>query len=132
MFVCWSSQSPGSIPRHTGTAGANPATGILIASVASAPYTSSLAQALSTDVLERFERYARIDTQSRRDRDQSPSTPGQLELGSLLAGELRDAGLDDAEIDDNGYVTATLQSNNGQAPVIGLIAHLDTSPDPPG
>jgi len=97
-----------------------------------ASYTSELAQALAPDVLERFERYARIDTQSRRDRDQSPSTPGQLELGSLLAGELRDAGLDDAEIDDNGYVTATLQSNNGQAPVIGLIAHLDTSPDAPG
>ena len=97
-----------------------------------APYTSELAQALAPHALERFQRYVRIDTQSRRDRDRSPSTPGQLELGSMLVGELRDAGLDDAEVDENGYVTATLESNNGQAPIIGLIAHLDTSPDAPG
>jgi tripeptide aminopeptidase len=50
----------------------------------------------------------------------------------LLVGELRDAGLDDAKLDDNGYVTASLASNNGSAPVIGLIAHLDTSPEAPG
>lgn len=97
-----------------------------------APYTSELAEALASDVLDRFQRYVRIDTQSRRDREHSPSTPGQLELGRLLVGELRDAGLDDAELDDNGYVTASLQSNNGGAPVIGLIAHLDTSPDVSG
>jgi tripeptide aminopeptidase len=95
-------------------------------------YTSELAEALAADVLERFQRYVRIDTQSRRDRDRSPSTPGQLELARLLVGELRDAGLDDAALDDNGYVTATLATNNGDAPVIGLIAHLDTSPEAPG
>jgi tripeptide aminopeptidase len=98
----------------------------------SAGYTSELAQTLASDVLERFQRYVRIDTQSRRDRAQSPSTPGQLELGRLLVDELRDAGLGDAERDDNGYVTASLASNNGSGPVIGLIAHLDTSPEAPG
>jgi tripeptide aminopeptidase len=97
-----------------------------------APYTSELAQALAPDLLERFQRYVRIGTQSRRDRDRSPSTPGQLELGRLLVDELRDAGLSTAELDDNGYVTAVLESSNGEGPAIGLIAHMDTSPDAPG
>src|SRR6516225_4910198 len=97
-----------------------------------AHYTSELSASLAADVLERFQRYVRIDTQSKRDREGSPSTPGQLELARLLVGELRDAGLDDAALDENGYVTATLGSGDGYAPVIGLIAHLDTSPDAPG
>ena len=97
-----------------------------------AHYTSELSASLAADVLERFQRYVRIDTQSKRDREGSPSTPGQLELARLLVGELRDAGLDDAALDENGYVTATLGSGDGDAPVIGLIAHLDTSPDVPG
>jgi tripeptide aminopeptidase len=97
-----------------------------------APYTSELAEALAPAVLDRFQRYVRIGTQSRRDREQSPSTPGQLELGRLLVDELRDAGLGDADLNDDGYVTATLESNTGGAPTIGLIAHMDTSPDAPG
>jgi tripeptide aminopeptidase len=100
--------------------------------VTPAPYTSALAEELAPDVLSRFERYVRIDTQSRRDRERSPSTSGQLELGRLLVDELRRAGLDDAELDDNGYVIATLPGSV-ETPaaelVIGLIAHLDTSPD---
>ncbi len=76
-----------------------------------APYTSPLAEALAGDLLERFLRYVRIDTQSKRDRTASPSTPGQLELGRLLVGELRSAGLTDAALDDNGYVTATLPAS---------------------
>ena len=100
-----------------------------------APYTSALAEELAPAVLARFERYVRIDTQSRRDRDSSPSTPGQLELGRLLVAELRQAGLEGAELDHNGYVTATLAGNaDGESAglAIGLIAHLDTSPDAPG
>ncbi len=97
--------------------------------VSSAPYTSELAQQLAPDVLARLERYARVDTQARRERRRSPSTPGQLELGRLLVAELREAGLPDAELDVNGYVFATLE---GPEPTIGLIAHLDTSPDAPG
>jgi tripeptide aminopeptidase len=97
-----------------------------------AVYTSKLAHTLAPDVLERFERYVRIDTQSTRDRSTSPSTPGQLELGRMLAGELRDAGLDDASLDEHGYVMATLPGTQDDAAVIGLIAHMDTSPDAPG
>jgi tripeptide aminopeptidase len=99
-----------------------------------APYTSSLAEALAPDLLERFDRYVRIDTQSARDRTQCPSTPGQLELAAVLARELSEIGLADAAVDDNGYVTATLPASGGgdAATVIGLVAHVDTSPDAPG
>jgi tripeptide aminopeptidase len=99
----------------------------------SGSYTSSLAEGLAPDVLERFLRYVRIDTQSRRDRRSSPSTPGQLELGRLLVDELKQAGLTDAALDDNGYVVATLPGNDGSGgEAIGLIAHMDTSPDVSG
>ncbi len=97
-----------------------------------APYTSELAAALAPDVLERLLRYVRIDTQSDRAHAQSPSTPGQLELGRLLVGELLAIGLADAAQDANGFVTATLAGNVPDAPVIGLLAHLDTSPDESG
>src|SRR3954463_16319194 len=89
-----------------------------------AAYTSDLAEALAPDLLERFLRYVRIDTQSERDRKQSPSTPGQLELARVLVDELLAIGLTDAALDANGYVTATLP---GDGPVVGLIAHVDTS-----
>ena len=96
-------------------------------------FTTPLAETLAHDLLERFLRYVRIDTQARRDRAGSPSTPGQLELGRLVAGELREAGLGDAALDANGYVMATLPATvAAESPVIGLIAHLDTSPDAPG
>jgi tripeptide aminopeptidase len=115
-----------------------------------APYTSSLAEQLAPGLLERFLRYVRVDTQSRRETGRRPSTPGQLELGRMLADELRDLGLDDAAVDEHGYVMATLPARGGavagapagagangaaaagQAPVVGLIAHVDTSPDAPG
>jgi tripeptide aminopeptidase len=95
-------------------------------------YTSALAESLAQDVLERFERYARIDTQAKRDRSASPSTPGQLDLARVLVAELHGAGLEDAALDENGYVTATLAASvAGEPPSIGLIAHLDVSPDAP-
>ncbi|HTX10595.1 MAG TPA: tripeptide aminopeptidase PepT, partial [Solirubrobacteraceae bacterium] len=100
-----------------------------------ASYTSELAQELAPDVLARFLRYVQIDTQSRRERTSSPSTPGQLDLGRLLVEELREAGLDDARLDENGYVVATLPGTSdgaGEGRAIGLIAHMDTSPDAPG
>ena len=100
--------------------------------MSSAPYSSELAEALAPDVLDRLLRYVRIDTQSDRAHAQSPSTPGQLELGRLLVEELRGIGLDDAALDANGFVTATLPGNARGAPVIGLLAHLDTSPDESG
>ena len=99
-----------------------------------ASYTSPLAEALAPDVLARFERYVRIDTQSHRDRTSSPSTPGQLELARVLVGELQEAGLSDVQLDENGYVLGTLPGNGANAgdDTIGLIAHMDTSPDAPG
>ena len=101
-----------------------------------ASYTSALAESLAPDVLARFLRYVRIDTQSRRDRKSSPSTPGQLELGRVLVAELEETGLEDVDLDENGYVRGTLPANGsgggGEANVIGLIAHMDTSPDAPG
>jgi tripeptide aminopeptidase len=96
------------------------------------PYTSALAQELAPGLLERFARYVRIESTAARVRTQSPSTPGQLEMGRLLVDELRAAGLEDAALDGNGYVTATLPATVDGAPVIGLIAHVDTSPDAPG
>ena len=92
-------------------------------------FTSPLAEELAEDVLDRFLRYVRVDTRSEMDRKQSPSTPGQLDLARMLVGELQEAGLADAELDGHGYVYATLP---GVGPAIGLIAHVDTSPEVSG
>jgi tripeptide aminopeptidase len=92
-------------------------------------FTSPLAETLAPDVLERFQRYVRVDTQSAAGVDGSPSTSGQLDLGRLLVGELREIGLEDAALDDDGFVFATLP---GDGPVIGLLAHMDTTPEAPG
>jgi tripeptide aminopeptidase len=98
-----------------------------------ANFTSELAASLADDVLARFLRYVRVDTQAARDRSGSPSTPGQLDLSRMLVEELMAIGLEDASLDENGYTMATLPSTAGSgAPVVGLIAHVDTSPDAPG
>jgi tripeptide aminopeptidase len=98
-----------------------------------AGFTSPLAEELAPGLLERFLRYVRVDTQSTRDRAQSPSTPGQLDLSRMLVEELEEIGLRDVELDANGYVMATLPATvDGDAPTIGLIAHVDTSPDESG
>ena len=93
-------------------------------------YDSPLADALQADALERFVRYVRIDTQSDRHLISYPSTAKQLDLSRLLADELRGLGLEDVELTDHGYVFATLPGSNG--PTVGLVAHVDTSPDAPG
>ncbi len=95
-------------------------------------WTSPLARELAPGLLDRFCRYVRVDTQSARDRTQSPSTLGQLDLQRMLAAELEDAGLQEVALDDNGYLTATLPATVPGAPVVGLVAHVDTSPDAPG
>lgn len=101
-----------------------------------APYTSPLAEALAPDLLARFQRYVRVATQSDRDGDRWPSTPGQLDLSRLLVDELQALGLGDAVLDEDGYVYATLPATideaDGPVPTIGLISHVDTSPDAPG
>jgi tripeptide aminopeptidase len=95
-------------------------------------FSSELARELAPSLLERFERYVRIDTQSQRLRTGSPSTPGQLDLARVLVDDLNEAGCEDVALDENGYVTATVTGNAGPEHVIGLIAHMDTSPDAPG
>ena len=99
--------------------------------MARAPFTSPLAAELADDVLDRFLRYVRIDTQSAYGSDTHPSTEKQLDLSRLLSEELRELGLDDVRIDDHGYVFASLPGAAGVVP-IGLIAHVDTSPDVTG
>lgn len=81
---------------------------------------------------ERLLRYAAVDTKSNPDSDTCPSTPGQKVLGAMLVEELKALGLSDAEMDENGYVFATLEGNAEDRPTIGLLAHVDTSPDYPG
>ena len=85
---------------------------------------------LQEDVLERFLRYVRIDTTSDQDSETYPSTAKQRELGELLERELRELGLEDAELTEHGYVFATVPGTAG--PTVGLIAHMDTSQDESG
>ncbi len=82
-------------------------------------------------VIDRFIRYIKIDTQSARKSDTYPSTAKQLDLARLLVEELQALGLADAGVDQYGYVTATLPANINKtgAPVVGFLAHMDTSPD---
>ena len=84
-------------------------------------------------VVQRFLRYARYDTQSAEGVEEYPSTAKQKELSRLLAEELKELGLADAAMDEYGYVTATLESNvDTEVPVLGFIAHVDTSPEVSG
>lgn len=79
---------------------------------------------------ERFIRYVQVNTRSDENSKTCPSTPGQLTLANLLASEMTEMGLQDVSVDENGYVMATLPANVDKAiPVIGFLAHLDTSPD---
>lgn len=82
-------------------------------------------------MLERFLRYARIDTQSAAGVDASPSTEKQLDLSRLLRDELEQIGLEEVRLDEHGYVYGSLPGSES-APAIGLIAHVDTSPDVSG
>src|SRR5438309_1061051 len=86
-----------------------------------------------SEVLQRFLRYVRYDTQSDERSTTYPSTDKQLVLLRDLAAELRAIGLADAAIDDYGYVTATIPATTtADVPTIGFIAHVDTSPEMSG
>ena len=87
-----------------------------------------LAAELAANVLDRFLRYVRIDTQSAHGVTTSPSTEKQLDLARLLRDELEEIGLEDVRLDEFGYVYGSLPGVES-APAIGLIAHMDTSPD---
>lgn len=82
------------------------------------------------NILERFLAYTAFDTQSAEDAGKTPSTDKQLVFARFLADELKEIGLEDVELDREGYLYATLPPNGRpDAPVIGFIAHYDTSPD---
>ncbi len=81
-------------------------------------------------ILNRFLRYIQIDTQSDENSKTYPSTQKQLDLARLLEKKLKNLGLAEVELDNYGYVTATLPSNiKKDIPVIGFFAHMDTAPD---
>ncbi len=80
-------------------------------------------------LMERFLNYISYDTKSDDKSSTVPSTPGQKELGRVLVDELHEMGVEDAHMDENGYVYGSLKGNNPDAKTIGLIAHMDTSPD---
>ena len=83
---------------------------------------------------ERFLRYVAYDTQSDENSTAVPSTEKQKILGAALAAELSQMGLQSAHMDDHGYVYAWLPATPGceGVPCVGLIAHMDTSPDASG
>jgi tripeptide aminopeptidase len=84
-------------------------------------------------LLSRFCRYVQVDTQADESAGTYPSSPGQLELGRMLVGELRELGLNDAVQDEHGIVLATVPATVPQPlPAIAWIAHLDTSPETSG
>ena len=81
--------------------------------------------------LERFLRYAMIDTQAAEGQTSVPSTRKQLDLANLLFKELQQLGAEDVRLSDSGIVYAAVPGNHGdnsKVPVIGFIAHMDTSP----
>lgn len=80
-------------------------------------------------IVERFFKYISFDTKSSEESNSCPSTEGQRILGEELVRELKDLGLENAHIDKHSYVYASLPKNAEGFPSIGLIAHMDTSPD---
>lgn len=82
------------------------------------------------DIIERFLKYVSIDTQSAEDTGKTPSTNKQWDLAHYLKDELESIGLEDVELDELGYLYATLPANTEkEIPTIGFISHMDTSPD---
>ena len=85
------------------------------------------------NLVERFLRYVSFDTQSDENSGVTPSTPKQMVFAQYLKGELEALGLEEIELDEHGYLYATLPANTDkEVPTIGFIAHMDTSPDMSG
>ncbi len=94
-------------------------------------FVHPLAEELAPDLLERFVRYAGLDTQADPDSQTVPSSAKQLELSRMLVDELQAIGLTDVELIE-GVVYGSLEGTVEGAPVVGLLAHVDTAPDAPG
>lgn len=84
------------------------------------------------DIVDRFLKYVSFCTTSDENTGMTPSTPGQMEFAKYLAEELKSIGLKEVTLDANGYIMATLPATEDGHPVIGFIAHMDTSPDASG
>lgn len=85
------------------------------------------------NLVNRFLKYVKFDTQSDENTNLTPSTPGQMVFARALHQELLEMGLSDVSLDENGYLFATLPANSAKAlPTIGFIAHMDTAPDMSG
>jgi len=78
-------------------------------------------------MLDKFLKYVSYDTQSDDINEKCPSSPGQLELGKVLVEDLKALGIDNAHMDDHGYVYASIEGTVKDAPKIGLVAHMDTA-----
>ncbi len=85
-----------------------------------------------SNLLERFCRYVKVETTAVEVTDEYPSSKGQLELGRMLAGELRELRLTDVTVDEHGIVLATVPGNVEGAPTIAWVSHMDTSPEASG
>ena len=86
-----------------------------------------------TSVAERFLKYVKFPTSSNESSPTCPSTKNQLEFAKYLISECQTIGLEEVELDENGYVMATLPSNTDKdVETLGFIAHMDTSPDMSG
>jgi tripeptide aminopeptidase len=85
-----------------------------------------------SELLKRFRRYVRVDTRAVDETEDYPSSPGQLELGKVLAAEMRELGLADVKVSEHGIVMGTLPGNVDGAPTIAWLSHMDTSPEAPG
>lgn len=82
------------------------------------------------NLVDRFIKYVKIDTESSTTTGLTPSTSGQFVLARVLEAELNDMGLEDVSLDERCYLMATLPANtNKKIPAIGFVAHMDTSPD---
>lgn len=84
------------------------------------------------NIVDRFLKYVSFCTTSDENTGMTPSTPGQMEFARYLADELKQIGLSEVTLDENGYIMATLPATEEGHPVIGFIAHMDTSPDASG
>ena len=78
-------------------------------------------------MLEKFLKYVSYDTQSDDKNESCPSSPGQLDLAKVLVDDLKEMGIDNAHMDEHGYVYASIEGTNKEAPTIGLISHMDTA-----
>ena len=85
------------------------------------------------NIVDRFIKYAKIDTQSDENSNETPSTKKQFDLARIVEQEMKEMGLEDVSLDDKCYLMAILPANcDKDLPTIGFVAHFDTSPDMSG